>query len=262
MSNLNAEKALIRQQLQLVLPHLNAGMTVLLIGGGAGEIALCLGEIDESIKVISVDSDREQAKLAAANLAEVDNCISVHDEHYGLSSVEDKVDLAVAHDVLLRVQDPESVLSSVFKRLQSGGRLLIREGLSGADYYRQFPLGNKYQNLHDLLTRVHSALGDSPAVGVELKSCLNRAGFAAPQIRVDSQVYDQPEHMQMLQNWYLQRFSDEFSNAAVAAGIVTREELQTLLASLHTIAEDPGALVILNWITYIVSKPHTATHPH
>jgi len=118
---------------RLLKGRVKPGMTVLDVGCGEGYYSLGMARlVGTGGRVIAVDTESEavsalRIKAEEAGLAGRIDARVCGDEDLGVRDTEGEVDFALAVYVIHHAQNPERLMSDVYKALKPGGRFLVIE---------------------------------------------------------------------------------------------------------------------------------------
>jgi ubiquinone/menaquinone biosynthesis C-methylase UbiE len=161
-----------------LLPHLQAGMTVLDIGCGPGTVTGDLAARVAPGEVMAVDSfdgvlEVARAEAQRRNLANVS--FATADVHR-LDFPDDAFDVVHAHQVLQHVADPVQALREMRRVCRPGGIVAARDAdYAGFIWYPRLPALDLWRDLYEKAARANRG---EPDAGRRLLSWAQAAGFA------------------------------------------------------------------------------------
>ena len=217
--------------LAFVVPHLRQGMDVLDCGCGPGSITVGLADMVAPGKVLGVDIEPRQLEVARA-LATERGTSNVRFEQasiYELPYPDATFDVAVAHFVVEHVREPMRALREMRRVLRPGGLAAIKDPYYPAFTFRpSLPTLRRYD---ELLAKVRSHSGASPAYAADLRACLLEAGFERTEARAEiltvaGGVEDFPIFKQIREN---QIREPTFRDTVIEQGWATAAELEGLV---------------------------------
>jgi SAM-dependent methyltransferase len=168
---------------------ITAGMKVLDVGSGAGDVALLLAElVGPEGRVVGVDTNAEILEVARARVraAGWDSVALQAGDAFELALDRD-FDAVVGRWVLTYVPDPVALLRRARDRLRPGGIVAFQElDLSHAP--RAFPTGPLHEQVVRWTTPPPGVPGPDPFMGLKLFKVFLDAGLPAPRLRRDAPV--------------------------------------------------------------------------
>jgi len=256
MDQNNQATLLAQQQLSFIVKKIQPGAHILLLGSQSPLLAqyLITQVPDSQIQCLDVNED-DLLKAKTQLSPEMQNVRLSADTLLEVWHFKPAFDWVIFCDYLLRTQSPQILLNKALQALVPGGTIAIKEGLMGEDYFSLLPQNEHFHNMQTLLSQLHELDGDQPRIGIRLKSLLHAAGFIDQKIQCESQIYQNKAQLTALSQWYQQRFEDRFGEMALANQRLTQKEYQQLQSMLEAMPNDPGAIVVQNWIQYIATKP-------
>jgi SAM-dependent methyltransferase len=167
---------------------ITAGMRVLDVGSGVGDVALLTAELVGSTgEVIGTDSvstplavatDRARTlSLDNVRFLEGDPCTMTFDEPF---------DAVVGRYVLMYQEDPVEMVRSLASRLRPGGVIVFHEPYRGG--LRSFPPVPTYDRGWHLVDETFLGTGADPIMGIRLHATFAAAGLPAPTMRMESLI--------------------------------------------------------------------------
>jgi len=174
---------------------IGAGMKVLDLGSGAGDVALLLAEmVGPRGRVTGVDMNGHILETARARAAATgwDN-VTFHEGDVRTLTLDDVFDAAVGRWILMYLPDPAAMLRHLATRVRRGGILAFHEN----DFTyppATFPPTPLDDSLREWLTpRPGSSRGPEFQMGTKLFRTFLEAGLPAPELRVEAPAGGGPD---------------------------------------------------------------------
>jgi ubiquinone/menaquinone biosynthesis C-methylase UbiE len=171
---------------------LRAGMRVLDIGCGAGDVSLLAAQfVGPTGSVLGVDRDaaavahaRKRATARAAGHVEFRVC------ELDELELESPVDALVGRFVLMHQRDPAAALRRAAKQVRSGGIVGVLESCMSASVpgVHSWPHSPTYDRIVRWMIEVVRAAGAHPDMGCRLLSAFLDAGLPAPRLHLEARV--------------------------------------------------------------------------
>lgn len=239
-----------------LLPYLQKGGYLLDAGCGPGSITLGLAQAIHPGRVIGIDLDSEQIRLAqeAALAHQIENVEFREANIYDLDFPDETFDAVFAHTLFMHLPDPQAALKALHRMCKQQGILGIRDGLGGFHHFSNIPVNDRFQDIGALLEAISRLSGNHPDIGVRLKGWLIEAGFGMPKIKVFSEVYDTPQDMELLRDWYRGLFSGSFGKLALEYQLVSEAELRQLMNQMEEWPSNRSAISVISWVEYVAQK--------
>jgi SAM-dependent methyltransferase len=167
---------------------ITAGMRVLDVGSGAGDVAFLAAELvgpdgsvtgtDRAGTALEVARQRASARtLSNVRFVEGDPAEMEFDGPF---------DAVVGRYVLMFQEDPVAMLRGTVRHLRAGGVVVFhepyREGLPS------YPPIQAYNDARQLIDEVLRLTGGDPSMGIKLHSTFVRAGLPSPTMRMESMI--------------------------------------------------------------------------
>jgi SAM-dependent methyltransferase len=166
-----------------------AGMKVLDVGSGAGDVALLVAQlVGPQGEVVGVDMNPEILEVARARVGAAGwaNVAFQAGDVMGLA-LEGHFDAVVGRWVLQYTPDPVAVLRRVAGWLRPGGVVAFQE-IDLSIPPRAYPAGPLHEQVARWTTPPPGAPGPDSLMGLKLFTTFLQAGLAAPQLRRDVPV--------------------------------------------------------------------------
>jgi len=165
---------------------ITAGMRVLDVGSGAGDVALTLAElVGPQGRVVGVDMNGDILETAASRAAAA-GWNNIRFERGDADDIDEGgFDAVVGRWVLMYVADPVDHLRRMAARLRPGGVLAFQEGVLSQPVppYPPVPL---HEQLLGWMTPPPGSPGPDPEMGLKLYRTFLEAGLPAPRLRCDT----------------------------------------------------------------------------
>ena len=173
----------------LVSAGIGAGMKVLDVGSGAGDVALLLADlVGPRGSVVGVEMnpailETARARVDAAGWA---NVTFLHGDVTSIG-LDDDFDAVVGRWILMYLRDPVAVLRGLVGRVRPGGIIAFQEN----DFTyppTTFPPAPLHQQVMRWTTPPPGSGGPEQQMGSKLHQTYLDAGLPAPQLRLDAPV--------------------------------------------------------------------------
>lgn len=242
-----------------LIPHLTADRSLLDVGCGPGTITIDLARRVAPAPVVGFDVsaaviERAEALLAAPEAPE--NCRFRVDDLYAISSDDDAWAIVHAHQVLQHLTDPIGALRELYRVLEPGGILAVRDADYGAMTWS--PENRQLGRWMDIYRRLAAEQGSRPDAGRHLRGWVMEAGFVEVEVDVDVWTFATPED----RAWWGDLWADrvEHSSYAVHAidhGFATRSALREIAEGWRRWADDRAGFFACPNTQVIARKPFT-----
>lgn len=170
---------------------IQAGMRVLDVGSGAGDVALLVaGLVGPEGTVVGIDLDASALELARSR-AELLGLTNVHFVQGDVRSADlpSPFDAVVGRLVLMYCADPADALRSVASRVRSGGAIAFHEmnmHAEVASLAASFPADSLWVRTADVIIRTFAAAGVHVKMGYQLPVAYLDAGLPYPSLVIES----------------------------------------------------------------------------
>lgn len=173
---------------------ITAGMSVLDLGSGAGDVALILADlVGPQGKVVGVDMN---ADILATARGRVDAAgwtnVTFHPADLQRLDLNETFDAVVGRWVLMYLPDPSEVLRNLLGYLRPGGIVAFQES-DLSNPLRPYPAGPLHQQVVRWTTPPPGAPGPDTEMGPKLFRTFLRAGLPVPQVRSAAPVGGGPD---------------------------------------------------------------------
>jgi SAM-dependent methyltransferase len=170
---------------------IGAGMRVLDVGSGAGDVALLLAElVGPAGEVIGIDLDAGALELARSRAALLGlRNVRFVEGDVRTADLPAPFDAAVGRLVLMYFADPAEALRTVAARVGSGGAIAFHEMVMNAEVAAlsaSFPADSLWARLADVIIRTFTAAGVHAKMGYQLPCAFLDAGLPYPTVSVES----------------------------------------------------------------------------
>jgi SAM-dependent methyltransferase len=215
-------------------------MQVADFGCGVGAVTRMLGEmVGPSGRVIGIDMSAAQLEEARRHCDEagLTNVTFVEASATATGLPRDSFDLAYCRFLLLHLTDPAACLAEMRAVIRPGGLLVVEDGdLTAAGSVPPSSVGI----FADLFARLGPTRGLDYGLSRNLFHMVRDAGF----LQIDIEIH-QPAVARGEERFLLKWSIDEAGPGCVAAGLVTWEELDRILADMQRDTEDERILVLM-----------------
>jgi SAM-dependent methyltransferase len=173
----------------LVTAGVTAGMKVLDVGSGAGDVALLLAElVGPQGQVVGIDQNPEILDTARARVRATGwGTVRFHPGDALQLELDDDFDAVVGRWVLQYTPDPAALLRRARDWLRPGGIVAFQE-IDLSIPPRAYPVGPVHEQVARWTTPPPGVPGPDAEMGLKLFPTFLRAGLPAPQLRRDTPV--------------------------------------------------------------------------
>lgn len=174
----------------IVEAGVRAGMTVLDVGSGAGDVALLLAEaVGPGGTVLGVDRNPQilevaRARVRAAGLA---NVTFVAGDIRAVA-LDRQFDAVVGRCVLFFLPDPAAVLRALVQRLRRGGIVAFQEPGNAAHPPASLPSAPLLDEMWRWIMALYRRAGMDEHTGLRLYRYFREVGLPDPQMHLDAAV--------------------------------------------------------------------------
>jgi SAM-dependent methyltransferase len=224
----------------LLKAGLKPGMTVADFGCGVGATTHMLAEmVGPSGHVTGIDLSPAQVEQGRAlcNSAGLMNVTFAAASATASGLPRNSFDLVYCRFLLLHLVDPAACLREMLEILKPGGLLVVEDGdLTSAGSI----LPSSLQAFADLFGRLGPTRGLNYALGNHLYHLVKAAGLPEPEIEIHQPAVARGEDRFLLK-WSV----EEAASACIAAGLVTADEMKTILADMDRDTRNPDILALM-----------------
>jgi SAM-dependent methyltransferase len=228
-----------------LLPHLEAGMSLLDLGCGPGTITADLARYVAPGTVTGVDAEPDVVEQARQHAAGIDgiNITFETGDVYALRFEDATFDVVHAHQVLQHLTDPVAALTELRRVLRPGGVLAARDSDYGAFTWSPCdPLLDRWVQLYLDITRRN---GHQARIGPALLGMAHQAGFEDVTVTSSTWTFADAE----TRSWWGGLWADRvrytrMAEQAVAYGLSTTEELEDIAQAFLRWAASPDAVYV------------------
>jgi SAM-dependent methyltransferase len=241
---------------EYLVPYLNAGMSVVDVGSGGGEITIGLAEAVAPAAVLGIDVD-EGAVGRARVLVEGKQLSNVRFETgvaYQIPVPDASVDVVHYHAVLAHRADTRGALLEAKRVLKPGGLIAAREPAKDADLFGG-PLEESGSRFNKLIMDDWRLAGGDPLLGRKLKGVVVDAGF---NIVSSGAVFDWADvaSSAALMVFARTRLAEDALRARVVeAGLVDELTLDWMASCFEVRAGEPDAFYAGAEVEVLARKP-------
>lgn len=229
-----------------LVPHLEAGLSVLDVGCGPGTITVDLAERVGPGRVLGVDSAAAIIEQASALGAErgIPNVEFAVGDAYALDAADDTFDIVHAHQTLQHVSRPVDALREFRRVMKPGGIVAARD----VDYAGTvlYPLSDGLAEWAALYQRVHRSNGGEPDAGRRLQAWAHEAGFTDVTTTASVWCFASSEDRAWWGGMWADRvLQSAFATDAVGRGLADQAALERISAAWKAWAADDDALMMM-----------------
>jgi len=202
-----------------------AGMSVLDVGSGAGDVAFLVREmVGPDGKVVGTDRAPEALERARSRAAALGySNVTLVQGDPAEAPAEQLFDAVVGRFVLMYYPSPADALRGLARHVRPGGIIVFQESdNSGA---RTFPSVPLFERFFDLTLRAHELSGSDPRMALKLYPAFIAAGLPAPSLEASIGILGyQDAYLEPLSSFFAQTLRSMMP-AIVKHGLATPEEL-------------------------------------
>jgi len=245
------ETARLRRQAQLYGPltrrllidaGVGAGMRVLDVGSGAGDVALLVAElVGPTGEVVGLDTNGQILEVARNRVqAGGWTNISFSEGDIRTARTEGLFDAAVGRFILFAVQNRSDVLRSCIGRLRPGGLAVFQEH-DALTLYRAVPLSPLVEQWRRWVSELLEAIDVDLSFSWQLHADFCAAGLRAPQMRCEVPIGGGPD---WIGYEFLQDHARSLHDLLIQHNIARDDEMQvdTLAARLRAETVNNGGV--------------------
>ncbi len=223
-----------------LLPHLAAGARLLDVGCGPGTITVDFAARLAPGDVVAIE--REQAVVdEASNLAIERGLTNVTVEPgdvYGLAYDDASFDITHAHQVLQHLSDPVAALREMRRVTKPGGVVAARDAdYAGMTWHPADERLDRWMAIYQAVARSNDA---EPNAGRFLLAWANQVGFSSVRVTGSLWCYaDDATRDWWGSLWATRVTASSLAEQAVAKGIATAEELESIADGFRDWSQNP-----------------------
>ncbi|MEN3953443.1 methyltransferase domain-containing protein [Iodidimonas sp. SYSU 1G8] len=188
-------------------------------------------------KVVGIDMDKDKLAIAIREAAAEGLAIEYRNADV-MTPLPEPYDVVYMRFLLSHVRDPAAVVSNAREALRPGGTVIVEDvDFSGHFSHPESAAIARYVDIYSTVVR---GRGGDPDIGRKLPGFLASAGFEDLHIEVLNPAATN-DRLKLLTPVTMEAITP----AAVADGIVTREQARDLVEALYAEARDPAVLTSL-----------------
>ena len=196
---------------QHLLPHLQAGMTLLDLGCGPGSITAGLAQAVHPGRVWGVDFNQEQLQQARrrAGALGLENLRFQKADALNLPFHDNSFDAVHCHGFLMHSPRIREQMKEILRVLRPGGLLASRDMDVLTSFISPAPPSN--QEMWEMLARAVRQEGGDPLMGHHLKTFFQNAGLAGVETGFSADSFTRQEDLEFLARFLTEwGLSEEF----------------------------------------------------
>jgi SAM-dependent methyltransferase len=229
---------------------ISAGMKVLDVGTGAGDVALlAAGLVGQQGTVVGIDFNAELIETARARAAAAGSeNVSFVVGDAASAELDRDFDAVVGRCVLFFARQPAALVRRLACHVRDGGIVAFQEPANATLAPMSLPRSELLERLWEWILETYRRAGMDLYMGLRLCSIFTQAGLAAPEMHLDAAVGGGPD-------WpgyeYMARLVRTILPQITKLGVATEEEvgIGTLAGRLRAEIGDGGAAVTWGFIT-------------
>ena len=229
-----------------LLPHLRPALSVLDVGCGPGTITADFALLVAPGEVVGIDASAEVVAQAAASTegSGLSNLRFEVGDLFALEYADASFDVVHLHQVLQHLGDPVAALVALRRVLAVDGVLAARDSdYSAFTWAPADPMLDRWMSLYLAVTDRN---GHDACIGPRLMGHALAAGFGSVEVSSSTWTYADPE----ARAWWGGLWADRvrfsrFGEQAVAYGLCSAEELESIAAAWLRWAEAPDAVFVV-----------------
>jgi SAM-dependent methyltransferase len=215
-----------------------AGMSCLDAGCGGGDVTRWLATRSApGGRAIGIDVDAAKLELARqeAEILGVEN-VAFLEADVTAGELAGEFDLVYARFLLTHMPDPDAVAARLARSLRPGGFMVVED----IDYSGGFcqPERDVFRRYSELYTGAARARGVDPDIGPKLPGILERAGCDGVRANVVQPAGRRSDGYEGDAKLVVALTMENIADAAVAAEVATRAEVDSVVDGLYRLAAD------------------------
>lgn len=216
---------------------LRAGMNVLEIGCGGGDLAFDIASVvGPNGHVLGTDIDQTKLDLAAQEAAEHQlTNVKFQLADIAASAPDARFDFIHARFVLTHLTNPAQAFAHIRAALRPGGTVVV-EDIDFRGYFCYPDSAALWRYVH-LYTEATKRRGVDANIGPRLPSLLAAAGFENIQVNIVQPAGFEGE-VKLITPLTMENIAD----AVLAEGLATADEIDRIVAELYAYARTPGTI--------------------
>ncbi len=211
--------------------------SILDVACGTGEMTCWMAQQTKG-KVVAVDISEEQLKIGRRNAEAlgVKNIEFRQLSAFDLDKINESFDFIYCRFLLVHIQRPEDVMQAMYRRLSQDGIIACEEATVSVSFcYPQSPAFDKWLQLWAALRKAN---GTDMDLGLKLPQMFNNLGFVGIEAQLVQPVLSTVDEKRLLK-----LNVKEATNAAVDAGLATKEVMMQLADDLEVLAKDENCFI-------------------
>jgi SAM-dependent methyltransferase len=227
-----------------LLPHLQAGASILDVGCGPGTITADLAARVAPGPVVGLDRGTDVVALAAQEHADQPGLRFEVGDVYALDAPDDSYDVVHAHQVLQHLSDPVAALAEMRRVCRPDGVVAGRDADYGAfTWAPSDPVLDRWIDVYRAVARGNDA---EPDAGRHLKGWALAAGFSSVESSASVWCFtDDADRHWWGGLWADRIVESELARQAVDGGHATTEDLQAFADALRRWTDAPDGWFIV-----------------
>ena len=211
-------------------------------GCGGGDVALELAARAGSAgRVVGVDFDEEKLATARTEAVAAGRSVEYRRADVTTDDLGAGFDLVYTRFLLTHLRSPAGACDRLRRALRPGGAVIVEDiDFSGSFSHPDNPAYRRYCELYVATAR---ARGVDPNIGPRLPELLRNAGFEQVQVSAVQPVGAVSEGLEGDVKLGCALTLENIAEAAVAAGVAQREELDRVTDELYRLAADAVTLL-------------------
>ena len=218
---------------------ISTGLYCLDVGCGSGDVSMEIARrVGPTGRVVGADIDEIKLGLARAEAQQA----GVNNVEFRFFDIRDQskrpeFDLVYTRFLLTHLNDPAGALNSLRQLLKKGGAIIVEDiDISGCFVH---PPSRAFDRYCELYCAAVLKRGGDPNIGPRLPLLLKQAGFKEIGVSVVQPMAMEGEIKVLGGALTLENIGE----AAIAEGLTTNEEVNSLVKELYEFAEDPDTLM-------------------